>query len=271
MVAHRPASPDAERRAARREIHADADAAEVEVGAPVGAPGREADHGEHRNASEDEHADVGHAPPRQGPEDRLGHDEFLDEQPIRAAARGVRTGKHVARVRRKVARPEHRAARLDEALVLAVDDHDDPRAAGAAGRFQDELALGGEPRHDAAYAPLCVADVAQRRHRDAAGAECALRRLLVVDDAVSGARVVGEQVGVVSPVETEHLRPDATKRPDHEGGASAPETPTASARPRRTARKKRKYSSSRTPRHFPRRTSNATVASSTSGYASTSD
>src|SRR5881296_3522039 len=171
-------------------------------------------------------------------------------------------------MRLEVASTQRRAARLDEAFPAAVDDHDDARAAR---RLEHELALGGEAGRQATHVPLGVADVAERRRRHTPGGERGLRRLLVVDDPVAGPRIVGEQVAVVSAVEAQHLPPDASQGCDHDRRASAGETAPVSAWPCRTARKKRTYSRSRTPRHFPRTASNATVTSRISGNASTSD
>src|SRR5438128_5197157 len=171
----------------------------------------------------------------------------------------------------EVARAHRRAACLDEALTAAVDDHDDASAARAARRLEHELALGGQASREMAHAPLCVADVAESRRRDAPGGERRLRRLLVVDQPVAGPWIVREQVAVVSPVEAQHLGVDAPQGRDHDRRASAGETEPVSAGPCRTARKKRTYSRSRMPRHFPRTASNATVTSRISGNASTSD
>src|SRR5581483_612718 len=210
------------------------------------------------NAAEDEDAHVGHAPIRERPQHRVRAHALLDEERVVPPADRVRAGQHVAGVRLELAPMEDGAARLDEALVPPSDDHDDSRAPRAAGRLHDEVVPHREARPERAHAPLRVADVVERGRGHAVGGERRLRRELVVDEAMAVARVPAEEVAVVPAVQPEHLGPQAAETRDH-GGASG------------TARRKRTYSRTRRPRHFPRSTPKATVASRISGYASTSD
>src|SRR5262249_35695297 len=127
---------------------------------------------------------------------------------------------NVADVRLERAAVKPYAARLEELVALTTDDHDDPRPPRPARRLERELGPLPEPRDQAPHLPRRLAGVVQGRRRHAAHREQRLGGALVVDQARALRRVVAEEIGVVPPVEPEHLGPQAAETGGHGCGSS---------------------------------------------------
>ena len=111
-------------------------------------------------------------------------------------------------------------ARLEEVVALATHDHDDPCSPRPARRLERELRPLPEPRREATHLPRRLAGVVQRGRWYAACGKQRLGGALVVDQAGALRRVVAEEVGVISPIQPEHLGPEAAETVHHGRGSS---------------------------------------------------
>ncbi len=111
----------------------------MEVGPAVRAPGRQLRHRHDRHAEEDDEAQVRDPLPGDVLEDRVEADPVLDHRPVRVPAQAVGPCQDVGDAELEVGDGGERAARGAEEPPGAPRHDQDPVAAAAARRFDDEV------------------------------------------------------------------------------------------------------------------------------------
>ncbi len=175
----------------------------VQVCLAVRGGGGEAHHGHHREPLEDDDPGIGHPFEGVTVEHVVEVDEPFHQRHVRLAAEGIEPRQDVGDMALQILAVAGAAVGLVEEAVFLAQDHQDPLAAGAAGRLDAEARPLLDQLGDAGHVVLLADGADELRHRHPRIQRDALGLELVIHQRVETARVVAADVGVVALVHAE--------------------------------------------------------------------